>query len=78
MHNKKNLIKELEGKKKNGNEWNCWSFVVQNLTLCWKKKMVMYHNHGVLVSLLSALIMNKNMEAKTSRLPIDKKLIRYE
>ncbi len=38
----------------------------------------MYHNHGVLVSLLSALIMNKNMEAKTSRLPIDKKLIRYE
>jgi len=43
-----------------------------------RKKNVMYHGHGVLVSLLSALIMNKNMEAKTSRLPIDKKLIRYE
>lgn len=38
----------------------------------------MYHDHGVLVSLLSALIMNKNMEAKTSRLHVDKKLIRYE
>lgn len=38
----------------------------------------MYHDHGVLVSLLSTLIMKKNMEAKTSRLPIDKKLIKYE
>jgi len=38
----------------------------------------MYRDHGVLVTLLLALIMNKNMEAKTSRLSIEKKLIRYE
>jgi hypothetical protein len=31
-----------------------------------------------LISLLLAIIMNKNMEAKISKLPIDKKLIRYE
>jgi hypothetical protein len=43
-----------------------------------EKKCHVSYDHGVLVSLLSALIMNKNMEAKTSGLLIDKKLIRYE
>lgn len=78
MHNTQKIWLENLRKKRKWKWMKLLELCGANSTLYWKKKNAMYHDHGVLVTPLSALSMNKNMEAKTSRPPIDKKLIKYE